>query len=234
MYVGIDVLHNTAAFTFFSQGGRHCLVQTVRSEQSEKLTRQQVRSIVYETLRQELKAGLAPPRSIVARRDGRAFKSEWLGFHDAIKQLSRDGLLPPDAVCGMVEVHKSTAEGMRLLGERDGTYCNPKIGAWKALGENQGIVCTTGQPFQFRGTSDPLLIKVSAGALQLEHVLEDTFAMSILCWPKPDGFIRLSIDLKLCDDRLRAVACVADDDEAQFGEADLDEVEERQAVGWNG
>ena len=234
MYVAIDVLHNTAAFTFFGEGGRTCIVRTVRSEQSEKLLRQQVRTVVYETLWNELKEGGAVPRSIVARRDGRAYSSEWLGFRDAIQQLIKDGLLPSDVVFGMVEVHKSTAEGMRLMQHKDGAYCNPRIGSWTVLSDKEGLVVTTGFPFQFRGTSDPLLVKLSAGNLNLEYILEDTFVMSLLCWSKPDGFIRLSIDLKLCDDNLCAVASVADYDEAQFGEEETDEVEERQAVGWNG
>jgi hypothetical protein len=234
MYVGIDVLHNTAAFTFFGNGGRQCIVKTIRSEQSEKLLRQQVRTVVYETLRNELRAGGTVPRSIVGRRDGRAFRSEWRGFQDAIEQLKRDNLLPSDVVVGMVEVHKSTAEGMRLTQQRDGVACNPRIGSWAILGENEGLICTTGFPFQFRGTSDPLLIKVCAGDLDLIKILEDTFAMSLLCWSKPDGFIRLSIDLKLCDDNLRAIASVADEDEAQFGEEETEDVEERQTVGWNG
>lgn len=233
-YIGIDVLHNTAAFTFFSQGGRQCTVRTVRSEQSEKLSRKQVETVVYETLRSQLTGGAPLPRSIVGRRDGRAFRSEWLGLRDAIERLKREGLLPADVLYGMVEVHKSTAEGMRLLAELESGYSNPRIGAWTRIGDNEGLVCTTGFPFQFRGTADPLLLRVSAGNLDLAKLLEDTFAMSLLCWPKPDGYIRLSIDLKLCDDTLRAVASLADEDEAQFGEADFDDAEERQAVGWNG
>lgn len=234
MYVAIDVLHNTAAFTFFGQGGKQCIVRSVRSEQSEKLLRKQVRAVVYETLRTDLKNGGAVPRSIVARRDGRAFQSEWRGFKDAIEQLTTDGLLPVDVKYGMIEVHKRTAEGMRLVEEDRTSFLNPRIGSWTPINSNEGLICTTGLPFSLRGTADPLLVRVSAGNLDLGKVLEDTFAMSLLCWPKPDGFIRLSIDLKLCDDNLRAVASLADDDEAEFGEDDPEEAEERQAVGWNG
>ena len=59
--------------------------------------------------------------------------------------------------------------------------------------------------------------------------------MSQLCWPVPDGCIRLSIDLKLCDETLRSVASAADDDEGQFGEEETDDgtTDERLAVGWN-
>ena len=58
--------------------------------------------------------------------------------------------------------------------------------------------------------------------------------LSQLCWPVPDRCMRLSIDLKLCDDNLRSSAAVADEDEGQFGEEEPDDAaEERLAVDWN-
>ena len=59
--------------------------------------------------------------------------------------------------------------------------------------------------------------------------------MSQLCWPVPDACIRLSIDLNLCDETLRSVACAADDDEGQFGEEEADDsgTDQRHVVGWN-
>jgi len=70
-----------------------------------------------------------------------------------------------------------------------------------------------------------MVVRVSAGELNLEHVLEDTFAFSQLCWPVPDRCMKLSIDLKLCDDNLRSSAGATDDDEGHFGED-----EEQEAV----
>jgi len=236
MYIALDVLNHTAAFTFFSQGGRHCYVQTVESQQSEKLLRQQVRSVVYEALRNQLRQGGPAPRFIVLRRDGKAFRCEWFGFRDAVEQLKRDGLLPEDVLYGIVEVHKTNAEGVRLAEEsRDESLRNPNIGAWEILNPKEGIICTTGFPFRLRGSANPLLVRIAAGELNLEYVLEDTFDMSQLCWPVPDGCIRLSIDLKLCDETLRSVASAADDDEGQFGEEETDDgtTDERLAVGWN-
>ncbi len=60
--------------------------------------------------------------------------------------------------------------------------------------------------------------------------------MSQLCWPVPDRCIRLSIDLKLCDDYLRSVAGAADDDESLFGKDDERETgfDMRAAAGWGG
>jgi hypothetical protein len=48
--------------------------------------------------------------------------------------------------------------------------------------------------------------------------------------------MRLSVDLKLCDDYLRSVAGAADDDEGQFGEDDDEAIgsDMRAAAGWGG
>lgn len=126
-------------------------MQTVESQQSEKLLRQQVRSVVYEALRNQLRQGGPAPRFIVLRRDGKAFRCEWFGFRDAVEQLKRDGLLPEDVLYGIVEVHKTNAEGVRLAEEsRDESLRNPNIGAWEILNPKEGIICTTGFPFRLR------------------------------------------------------------------------------------
>ena len=219
IYIGLDVLSGTAAFTFFSRGGRTCFLHPVESQQKEKLLRKQVRSVVYEQLKADLKRGTKPPCSIVLRRDGRAFASEQKGFTDAMKRLVAEGYLQSNVRAGVIEIHKTSAEGVRLVEElSDGTLRNPTIGAWEMIDDSKGIVCTTGYPFKFRGTVKPLAVQIVAGNLTLEHVLEDTFAMSQLCWPVPNRCMRLSVDLKLCDDYLRSIAAEADDDGGQFGD----------------
>lgn len=235
-YVAIDVLHHTAAFTFVSDGGRQCHMQIVESQQSEKLLRKQVQTVVYDYFNHQLQDTGKSPRAIILRRDGGAFRSEWLGFQQAIEQLVREGKLAKEVQLGVIEVHKTTAEGMRLVEEiHGGVLRNPTVGAWKALTRQEGLVCTTGFPFRFSGTVNPLFIRIVAGDLDIEKILEDTFDLSQLCWPVPDRCMRLSIDLKLCDDNLRATAAAADDDEGQFGEEELDdEGEERSAIDWHG
>jgi hypothetical protein len=95
---------------------------------------------------------------------------------------------------------------------------NPRIGSWQELNERDAILCTTGYPFRFDGTVKPLYLRLVRGELELAKVLEDTFAMSQLCWPVPNRCMRLPIDLKLCDDLLRATAGDADEEEAIYGE----------------
>ena len=45
--------------------------------------------------------------------------------------------------------------------------------------------------------------------------------------------MRLSIDLKLCDDHLRSVAASSDEDEGQFGDSEDEWEEQKQVVGWS-
>lgn len=218
-YIGVDVLRNTAAFTFFYEGGRKCFVRLEESPQREKVPRKKVFAVVYRYLKKDLQGNPRPLRSLIFRRDGRAFAEEWLGFRDAVNKLIQEGVLPKDIRVGVVEVHKTFSLGLRLVAEDDaGRLVNPRIGSWRELNDREAILCTTGFPFRFDGTVKPLYIRLVRGELDLAKVLEDTFAMSQLCWPVPNRCMRLPIDLKLCDDLLRATAADADEEEAIYGE----------------
>jgi hypothetical protein len=83
-------------------------------------------------------------------------------------------------------------------------------------------------PFHFDGTVKPLYLRLVWGELELAKVLEDTFSMSQLCWPVPNRCMRLPIDLKLCDDLLRATAGDADEEEAVYGGDELEMAEESE------
>ena len=153
-----------------------------------------------------------------------------MGFRDAVNKLIQENLLPKDIKVGVVEVHKTFALGLRLVAEDGGgRMLNPRIGSWRDLNDREGILCTTGSPFRFDGTVKPLYVRVVRGELDLAKVLEDTFAMSQLCWPVPNRCMRLPIDLKLCDDLLRATAGDADEEEAIYGD-DQPELSEESAA----
>ena len=216
-YIGLDVLDHTAAFTFFYEGGAVCAMRDQESNQKEKLSRELVAKLVYDGLKQDLPDLDEPPRSIVLRRDGRLFEAEWLGFLDVIKKFIAEGLLPGDVLTGAVEIPKHYSFGIRLAESGMNGLQNPELGAWEQLTKAEGIVCTTGLPFNIPGTVEPLFVRVVRGNLNAEWVLEDTFGMSQLCWPVPTACMRLPIDLKLCDEHLRAFAGRADDDNALFG-----------------
>jgi len=173
VYIGVDVLHNTAAITFFYEGGRRCFVRTRQSKQKERLLRGQIKSIIYECLKEDLADCPRPPRSIVIHRDGRTFECEWRGLQDAVAQLIREGLLPEDVVIGVVEIHKHSTTGLRLVEEGREGPCNPPVGSWFAVDDAEGIVCTTGWPFKFQGTVNPLSVRIARGNLDLRLVRDE-------------------------------------------------------------
>lgn len=222
-YIGVDVLRNTAAFTFFYEGGRKCFVRLEESPQKEKVPRKKVSAVIYRYLKEDLKGRSTLLRSLVLRRDGKAFAEEWQGFRDAVNKLVQERLVPTDIQIGIVEIHKKFSMGLRLVAEDDGgRLMNPRIGSWRDVNDREAILCTTGYPFRFDGTVKPLYLKLARGDLDLEKVAEDTFAMSQLCWPVPNRCMSLPIDLKLCDDLLRATAAEADDEEAIYGDDEPD------------
>jgi hypothetical protein len=117
---------------------------------------------------------------------------------------------------------------LRLVAEEREGLVNPRICSWEQLNDRDAILCTTGYPFHFDGTVKPLYLRLVWGELELAKVLEDTFAMSQLCWPVPNRCMRLPIDLKLCDDLLRATASDADEEEAIYGEDEPEMGEESE------
>lgn len=221
-YVGLDVLKPMAAMSFFYDGGRRCVLRAAEARGDEKLTSRQVNGMLIDGLREDLPLLENPPRSIILRRDGRAFRSERQGFRNAIDRLKCENVLPEDVVAGVVEVAKRTSIGLRLMGQapRDGRIHAPFIGSWTALNDHEGIVATTGYPFRFPGTPQPLHVRIVEGDLDIESVLFDTFAMAQLAWAAPEASMRLPIDLKLIDDYLRSLAGEADDEAAVYDELD--------------
>lgn len=217
-YIGLDVLKPMAAMSFFYDGGRRCVLRAAEAKGAEKLTSRQVNGMLLEGLRADLAQLRIPPRSIILRRDGRAFYSERQGFLNAIRRLKQECLLHKNVTVGVVEVAKRTSLGLRLLGQapRDGRIQAPPIGSWTTLDSREGIVATTGYPFRFPGTPQPLHVRIAEGDLDIESVLFDTFAMAQLAWAAPEASMRLPIDLKLIDDYLRSLAGVADDEAAVY------------------
>ena len=224
-YVSFDVLNGHAAFTFFYEGGRHCYTRNFDSGQPEKLLKAQVRKAVYEGLKLDLNVVRAP-KSLVLQRDGRLFKAEWLGFDEAVRQLISEGLLRGDVQVGGIEIAKKFVSGLRVVHELDDRLENPAIGTSLRTGDDEGIVCTTGRPFRFPGTASPVAVRVVHGGMNLDWVMEDVFRKSLLSWSSPGACISVPVDLKLCDETLRAFAGEAEDEEAIHGQ----EVEESTEV----
>lgn len=231
VYIGLDVLNNTAAFTFLYNNGRQCFTHIYPSKQKEKLLTQQIIKVIYKHLKEDLKNYSEAPRSVIIHRDGKSHSTEWKGFKEAIQRLQKEGIISKDTNFGIIEVHKHDALGFRLFLNKNGYIKNPAIGSWEVFSKEKGVVCTTGDPFKFQGTAKPLYVEIAYGELEINKVLQDIFSLSQLCWMSPDKCCRLPITVKLCDEFLRSVAAESNEDEAIYGEMeDMDEFEEEDKV----
>lgn len=221
LYIGIDVLNNTAGFTFVADGGAICRFVPSESEQSEALSAEQVAQVLLKHLRElipRIKEAIGHlPRHIVVHRDGRWYDSERLGFSHAIKQLFREGLLTADVVTGVVEIQKTSAQRWRMFKREANRHYNPLVGTYHIFDQETGLVCTTGYPAIGNATAKPLVIRIADGNLEIEKVLQDVYWLSTLVWTKPDGIQSTPLTIKLADNWLEATAATMSDDEAKFG-----------------
>lgn len=216
VYVGIDVLNHTAGFTFIYKNARYCYFRDYQSKQPEKLSARQIRSVISENLREDIRRLRIAPRSLAIHRDGRWYESESLGLKAAIDILRREAILPTDVKVGVVEIHKQSALGLRLVERYGRGYMNPQLGAWFPVSDNEGIVCNTGRPFNLQGTANPLHTVVVEGDLPIRFALEDIFALSQLIFSAPERCGRLPLTIRLADDLLEPIAAEVELDEAIY------------------
>jgi hypothetical protein len=229
VYIGIDVLNRIVGLTFIYNHGQQIFFQDYPCKQKERLTVPQLRETLLRHLRQDLPALRLRPRSVIIHRDGRTFTSELNGLHAAVQALQEEGVLPMDVVVGVVDIRKTTADHWRLAeGECVDAVQNPTIGSHYIIGAGEGIVCTTGLPFRFPGSAKPLAAVITAGALNIQWVLEDIFALSQAVFTAPDKCVRLPLTIKLAHDFLEPIASNADDEAALY-EHDIPETLEAVA-----
>jgi hypothetical protein len=220
LYVGVDVLHNTAGFTFVGASGAICRFRPSTSEQREKLSAEQMAQELLENLGELIprirdETG-ALPRHLVVHRDGRFYDTEQQGMDHAIEQLCRRGLLPPNVEVGVVEIHKDHAARLRMFSRLDGRIVNPWVGSFHILDAQQGVLCTTGYPGIHQGTAKPLVVEIVSGNLDIDKVLRDVYWLSVLSWTKPDGLQGDPVTIKLADDWLEPIAARISEDEGLF------------------
>ncbi|MDJ0800295.1 MAG: hypothetical protein QNJ51_26390 [Calothrix sp. MO_167.B12] len=226
IYIGIDVLNNVAGFTYIYNGGKSCYFRHYRSVQGEKLTEKQIFSIIKKDLQKDISFLKLQPRSIVIHRDGRSYTEEHKGFVKAINSLQKEGFLSGDVQVGIVEIHKTSSARLRLYYEQDETIDNPSIGDYFIIDNWEGIICTTGFPFKFSGTANPLHIKIAYGSLDIEDVLSDVFGLAQLgSWAAPDKPARYPATIKVGDTFLEPIASDSDDEAALYSEDEPDEEE---------
>lgn len=225
VYIGIDVLNNTAGFTFIYQGGKVCYFRDYQSGQKEKLPARQIRSVISQNLREDVRRLGITPHSLVIHRDGKWYESESLGLKTALDILKREGTLPADVKASVVEIHKNSAFGLRLAEKDRGRLINPELGSWFRINDREGVVCNTGRPFRFPGTANPLHIVIVEGELPIVSALEDTFALSQLLFSAPESCARSPLTVRLADDFLEPIASTVELDEAIYDDLEDELVE---------
>jgi hypothetical protein len=140
--------------------------------------------------------------------------------------------VPSDVVTGVVEVRKSAAEPIRLVQGTDlESMMNPEVGTYLRLRDREGILCTTGSPFDIPGTAKPLSVHIADGPLDLDKVMEDIFHLSQLVYTAPDKCARLPLTIKLADDLLQPIAGEADEEEAKYEPDDAEQGDEHEIAG---
>ena len=226
LVIGLDVKNNTAGFTVIMKDGRTFSFTSSDSDQKEQLSRGHVSTVLYAILRRELDGASVEVRDVTVHRDGKVFDGEKRGIFDALNKLARDGLVDKDYNCNFVEIKKSSRIPVRFFntiipqGSMQERIENPRLGTYKIFGDN-AFLCTTGRPYRYNGTTQPLQVVKIEGTMEFKLILDDLFALSNLTWTKPDYCSRLPISIKMTDIRLREVAGEYDENSLRFLEEEV-------------
>lgn len=228
LIIGFDVKNNTAGFMLMFKDGRTFSFRTSDSDQSEQLGRGHVFTVICKYLKDELEGYPYKIQKITVHRDGKLYDGEKRGIKEALDRLAEEGFIEKDYDCNFVEIKKTSKIPMRFFekvipeGSMYERIENPKIGTYKIFG-NTAFMCTTGQPYKYRGTTKPIQISKVEGNMDFKLILEDIFAAANLTWTKPDYCSRLPITIKMTDIRLREWAGEYDEDKLKFLEEESEE-----------
>ncbi|MDO1449553.1 hypothetical protein Q0590_24970 [Rhodocytophaga aerolata] len=234
LYIGIDVKHSVAGFTFLTKQSDNIKPIRYKTKRKEQLATSKVSTILQKQI-QTLSA-FETIHTIVIHRDGRIFKSELQGILHAVEELKKISVLPIDTTVTVVEIPKHSTMGLRLFEEKssydilqtkvdNGAVMNPQVGSWVAINEREGFVCTTGREFYHRGTSLPLYAKIAFGVMSLEAVLRDIYYLSTLSYTKPDDCSRDPLTIKMTDRRINDYGGKYDDESFELlKELNLDDL----------
>jgi hypothetical protein len=228
LVIGIDVKKNTAGFTTVHKSGGKLSFEYSETEQKEHLGKDHIRNIIQKIIAKEHQRAKVSIKNIVIHRQGTLFETELKGINEALRILSKQGLVAEGYSCSFVEVRTTSRIPFRMfriserLGRHEDWVDNPAIGTYKIISKNEAFICNTGPPFEYQGTTKPLHI-LKEGPMPIENVLEDIFYLACLTWTKIDDCSRLPISIKMGDIRLREFAGDYDADALRFEEENEDE-----------
>jgi hypothetical protein len=224
LVIGIDVKNNCAGFTVIQKNGADITFYPSESNQKERLEKNHICTEIIKIITNEQKLSQRNIKNIVIHIQGKLFPPERHGVIQAMNRLAKDGIVPQDHKCTLVEVKTTSRVPFRLFyvtvlsGDQREMVYNPLIGAFVPLSENESFVCNTGPPFEHKGTTKPLHVVKIEGPMSLESVVEDVFYLSNLTWTKIDDCSRQPLSVKMNDIRLREIAGEYDRDELRFVE----------------
>jgi hypothetical protein len=224
--IGIDVKNRTAGFTLVNKNSAEITFNLSETDQKEQLDRSHVRSKIVELIQNEQKISRKVIKAVVIQRQGRLFPQEKDGVLQALKILADQGTIAKDYECTFAEIRTTSRIPLRLFkvdampaAQRE-WVANPTVGTYvNDLFGDEAFVCTTGQPYEHKGTAIPLHI-FKEGPLSMKEVIEDIFYLSNLTWTKVDDCLRLPISIRMTDIRLRETAGEYDVNALRFGEED--------------
>ena len=224
LIIGIDVKNNTAGFTVVHKTGANITFYYSESKQKEQLGQSQLRKQILDIIRKEQEQlQFQNIQNIVIHRQGTLYPAERKGITQALKLLSKQGIISKNYQCTFVEIRSTSRLPFRLFrvlarpGIQKDWVENPIIGTYYKISENAAFICNTGPPFVYKGTTKPLHI-LKDGQLPLKTVLEDVFYLACLTWTKIDDCSRQPLSIKMADIRLREIAGQYDRDALRFEE----------------
>jgi len=145
--------------------------------------------------------------SLLVLRDGRTTGGELQGITDGVAHLRDLGLLTPDAVVDIVDIHKESLKPIRLWERgKDGLVANPLEGTAVQISSETVVLTTTGSATLHQGTAEPVMLVATSCNTDVLKAAESVFAGTQLNWSSPRVAQRLPLPLKRTDDELRARA----------------------------
>lgn len=226
--IGLDVKNNVLGIVIVAANGRRVRWDYRPARQGDHLSQRELQTYLAEVLRDEARHGDPPPQSVVIHRDGRLFPSEREGLMEAFRRMKIERLLPSEADLTLVEIPKSAAAPLRMFqvsnGDPRAPIENPEVGQSWIL-DNEGYLCATGRAFHVPGTAQPLHVRRVSGALPMEALLDDVYALTVLAsWTRPEGCVRDPVTVKLNDRFLVSEAGTFDEQAPEL----LDDVTEQE------
>ena len=144
--------------------------------------------------------------SMLVLRDGRKCGRELEGIREAQDELVSLDFLSRGASVAIVDLHKSSAKGIRVWEWNGSEAVNALEGTALFLDQGTVVLASTGSATLHQGTAQPLMLVANDDGVDMQRVASDVFAAAQLNWSNPRVAQRLPLPSKRTDDELRGRA----------------------------